>query len=101
MIPDFNLKFDGVEYEVVAYVEGQDCYDWDVEAILRRKSDGALFLASDSGCSCNCFGDTNPIQQQVYSIQEALRSYPPMIRSRMEQSLRTMTEVMTNGWLNA
>lgn len=72
MIPDFDMKLsDGVnevEFEVLAHVIDAD-YSWSAEAILRRKSDGALFFVTDGGCSCNYFGmyltvaDLEPIQK--------------------------------------
>ena len=32
-------------------------YEWDTVEIWERHSDGRLFLAADSGCSCNSMGD--------------------------------------------
>lgn len=60
MIPDREVRLeDGVNlvtFDVLAWVETYD-YSWDVDAILRRSIDGALFYVSDGGCSCNSFGD--------------------------------------------
>lgn len=39
--------------ELVAELDRDDLsYEYDTTIMLRRVSDGAIFLASDSGCSC-------------------------------------------------
>lgn len=60
MIADWTVSIsDGVrpvEFEVLALVQDAD-YSWSAEAVLRRPSDGAIFFVTDSGCSCNGFGE--------------------------------------------
>lgn len=93
MIPNFDLEFDGQEYEVLAYVDEGRGYDWSVTAILQRKSDKSLFIATDAGCSCDFFGMLNPIDRQVYSLDEAVSSLPVRVRGDMARSLATMKGV--------
>lgn len=40
-------------YEIVDELFDSEGYDWSIVAILRRKTDGALFWDADYGCSCN------------------------------------------------
>lgn len=43
----------GTHALVVELVDYPGGYSWDAVGIFRRRSDGALFYASDSGCSCH------------------------------------------------
>jgi hypothetical protein len=87
MIPDFNITIsDGVqsiEFEVLAHVTDDD-YSWSAEAILRRKSDGALFFASDAGCSCNYFMSDSTVADltPIRSIPEAWKLSSDRVRLR-------------------
>lgn len=44
---------EGATHELVESVENYESYEWDAVGIFRRLSDGRLFWATDSGCSCN------------------------------------------------
>lgn len=90
MIPNFDMNIEGIEYDVIGYVDTGSGYEWSVTALLRRKSDRALFLASDSGCSCSYFGEYSPIDQQVHSVDEALSKVDVAVRSKLKRSIETM-----------
>jgi hypothetical protein len=65
---------DGTEYVVVGMVDSGG-YEWYAEAILARQADGALFYVSDSGCSCNTFGDygldLTPLKDMAHGLRES------------------------------
>lgn len=91
MIYDWNLEISArggetVAFEVVGEVSLAD-YSWWTEAIVRRKSDGALFFLTDSGCSCYGFGDgmTTGDLEPIFSIEEGLRKSDH--RTLMQKSL--------------
>lgn len=63
-----------VEFEVIAET-GEYDYSWWVTAVIRRKTDGALFLVNDGGCSCYGFGEDLTVAdlKPVESFEAALR----------------------------
>lgn len=94
MIPDFKLKFSDGVYDVLGYVDTGSGYEWSVTALIQRQSDEALFLARDSGCSCNYFGDYDgAIDKQVFSIEEAIREVGGSIGQELKKSIETMERV--------
>ena len=54
-----------VEYEIIAEVGDWD-YEWQIGALLRA-SNGDLFFAVDSGCSCVGYGD-NLEQEDLHKV---------------------------------
>lgn len=76
---------DGTEYVVLGMVDSGGGYDWSVEAIFARKSDGRLFYTSDSGCSCNYFGDYGFSLTPLDDVQHGLRESSN--REAMQRSL--------------
>lgn len=95
MIADWTLTLaDGVgevEFDVLAKVEDND-YSWSAEAVLRRKTDGALFFATDSGCSCYGFGELINVSdlKPLRKFEDALRLLDdPLDRERLKRSFET------------
>lgn len=82
MIPDNTVTLPAspdagapeVAFDVLGWVDSGSGYDWQVEALLRRQSDRALFLVADGGCSCNHFGlgltiaDLTPVRSVVHAL---------------------------------
>ena len=66
----YRTTTDGLTVEMIDSIESSADYEWDVFALLRG-SDGLLYTASDSGCSCNWFGDNDLHVEPVKSWQEA------------------------------
>jgi hypothetical protein len=47
-------RIDGVDHDVIAeQSDGGGGYEWGNVALVRRVTDGQLFLVTESGCSCN------------------------------------------------
>lgn len=88
MIPDYDMTIDGVEFDTLAQVQEAD-YSWYAEAVLRRKTDGAMFFFSDSGCSCSYFaeGATLADLEPIFSMAEAYRKSSE--RERLKRSYET------------
>jgi hypothetical protein len=72
MIYGDTVQIEDKTFDVVAEV-GEYGYDWGVIALL-RDSDGNLFFAQDSGCSCTSFGEDMILDEltQVKNWQEAV-----------------------------
>lgn len=73
---EVTLGYSGEEttFDVVA-TTGEYDYSWSETAVLKRRPDGALFLAETGGCSCNSFEDNMSLADlvPVQSFDEALR----------------------------
>lgn len=59
---------DGVKYELVASIDEDLGWEWHTGAIL-RDAEGKLFWYSDSGCSCNYYGDYPPVREDMTEIK--------------------------------
>lgn len=77
-----------VAFDILAEVTDNDYYSWSSEALLRRQSDGALFMAGDYGCSCNSFGDYLTVAdlKPVRTFAEALRTVDADDRAAFQRS---------------
>lgn len=70
-----NFRYHGDGYiSLVEYVSGG--YSWSGFGIFRHGQTGQLAWATDSGCSCNGFGDGIGEYHPVASWQEALDRFP-------------------------
>lgn len=90
-IEERKITHDGITFFIIGAVEDND-YDWSAEAILKRESDGQLFWATDSGCSCYAFGDGLELEP-IYSIDEGLRKCAQLDRPKMELSIANGGEI--------
>lgn len=78
---------DDVKYETLANIEWRyESYEYDQTEIYRRVSDGALFHASDSGCSCPMpFEDvTEADMKPIRTMQD----FNDLIETGLSQSAR-------------
>ena len=64
--------------KVMWQIEKEPEYDFDMTIVWKRISDGALFWASDSGCSCpspfedySGIGDLTPLTQATFGELES------------------------------
>lgn len=59
-------------WKTIDYADAYGGYEWD-EVLVMRGPDGHLYVGSDSGCSCNWFGDEGMegVVERVASWQEA------------------------------
>ena len=62
---------DDLTLDEIDSADVSDGYDWSTFAVLRG-SDGLLYTSSDSGCSCNWFGDDPLDVEPATTWQEAV-----------------------------
>lgn len=65
------MRIDGIDLSIIDSSGAWD-YQWS-EFALMRGNDGYLYVGSDAGCSCYCFGDADVLDdfERVSSWQEA------------------------------
>lgn len=68
--------------EILGEVEEDPDYSFNKFVVWRRKSDGALFYASDSGCSC-------PSPFEDYTSVESLKAITKQTDKTFESDLQT------------
>lgn len=89
---------DGTEYSILAEA-GEYGWEWSISAILQRKSDGALFLSEDSGCSCNFFGDGGLDLTPIDSVEEGIaKTYGSKRKEALRRSLESREFVEAPAW---
>lgn len=76
--------------KIVYEIDVADSYEFDMLLLLRREKDGALLIATDSGCSCPCpFEDVDPEKLEI-ATPEAVREW--FAENRKYRSAASMEE---------
>lgn len=74
--------------ELVASLDSGEMYSWSTTEVYFQRSSGRFFVLSDSGCSCNYFGE------EVHNLSD----FEEVTRERAMDAIR---DEGNGGWLAA
>ena len=66
--------------EIFKFIDTAGSYEFDMFVIWKKKDDGRLFYATDSGCSCptpfeNCYEIDEITNETLYNFEQALQNH--------------------------